>query len=214
MSRRKHVLQSMEQAIEEPAEGQHIVRAVGSRGSNIMEVAFPDGRTTLCLLPAKFHKKLWIKKGNYLIVTEDGAEADGRVTGEILAVLFGDHVKQLKRMPGVWPPEFAKRSSETASQAAEQLAALGIAESDTDAADDSQDAGDSRRAASSAAGEATAAEAAAEEPGEGGATSPLHAAGEGSGSGSSSEDDLPPIPRFHNRKIIEYEISESESDDD
>jgi probable RNA-binding protein EIF1AD len=66
------------------------------------QVAFPDGRTTLCLLPAKFHKKLWIKKGNYLIVTEDGAEADGRVTGEILAVLFGDHVKQLKRMPGVW----------------------------------------------------------------------------------------------------------------
>ena len=25
-----------------------------------------------------------------------------RVTGQILAVLFADHVKQLKRMPGVW----------------------------------------------------------------------------------------------------------------
>ncbi len=65
---------------------------------------FPDGRSTLCLLPAKFHKKLWVKNGNYLIV-EDAPEAAGegsRVTGQILAVLFADHVKQLKRMEGVW----------------------------------------------------------------------------------------------------------------
>ena len=65
---------------------------------------FPDGRSTLCLLPAKFHKKLWVKKGNFLVI-EDAPEAAGegsRVTGQILAVLFADHVKQLKRMPGVW----------------------------------------------------------------------------------------------------------------
>lgn len=65
---------------------------------------FPDGRATLCLLPAKFHKKLWVKKGNFLII-EDAPEAAGegsRVTGQILAVLFADHVKQLKRMEGVW----------------------------------------------------------------------------------------------------------------
>lgn len=65
------------------------------------QVEFPDGRTALCLLPAKFHKKLWVKKGNYLVV-EGAAEEDTRVTGEISAVLFADHVKQLKRMPGVW----------------------------------------------------------------------------------------------------------------
>lgn len=66
-----------------------------------MQVEFPDGRKTLCLLPAKFHKTLWIKKGNYLIV-EDCAEADSRVTGQIVAVLFADQVKQLKRLKGVW----------------------------------------------------------------------------------------------------------------
>ena len=69
------------------------------------QVEFPDGRCTLCMLPAKFHKKLWIKKGNFLMV-EEAAEARGaegsRVTGHILTVLFADHVKQLKRMPGVW----------------------------------------------------------------------------------------------------------------
>lgn len=38
MSRRKHLLQSLEQEVEPPGEGQHIVRALGSRGSNIIEV--------------------------------------------------------------------------------------------------------------------------------------------------------------------------------
>ena len=37
------------------------------------QVEFPDGRATLCLLPAMFHKKLWVKKGNYLVV-EDAPE--------------------------------------------------------------------------------------------------------------------------------------------
>ena len=37
--------------------------------------------------------------------------------------------------------------------------------------------------------------------------------GEGSASDSSSEDDLPPIPRFNNRKVIVYEVSDTDSDD-
>lgn len=68
------------------------------------QVEFPDSRSTLCLLPAKFHKKLWIRKGSFLIV-EDAPEASSegqRVTGFVAAVLYADHVKQLRRMPGVW----------------------------------------------------------------------------------------------------------------
>ena len=39
MSRRKHVtLNALQQEVEPPGEGQHIVRAVGSRGSNLIEV--------------------------------------------------------------------------------------------------------------------------------------------------------------------------------
>lgn len=47
------------------------------------QVEFPDGRSTLCLLPAKFHKKLWICKGSYCIIEEQAAAAEGerRVTG-------------------------------------------------------------------------------------------------------------------------------------
>ena len=65
------------------------------------QVEFPDGRRTLCLLPARFHKKLWVKNGNFLIV-EEAEDAEGRVTGQIVAVLFAEHVKELKRMAGVW----------------------------------------------------------------------------------------------------------------
>lgn len=37
---RKHVLQkSLQEDVEPPKEGQHIVMAIGSRGSNIMEVS-------------------------------------------------------------------------------------------------------------------------------------------------------------------------------
>lgn len=44
--------------------------------------------------------------------------------------------------------------------------------------------------------------------------------GEGAGasggeeSGSDSEDDLPPIQRINNRRVIEYEVSESESEEE
>lgn len=100
MSRRKH-LEVLQQSIEVPALGQHLVRAIGSRGSNLIEVEYPDGRSTLCLLPAKFHKKLWIKKGNYLYI-EDVKESDSRVTGQIVRVLFEDDVKALRKIDGIW----------------------------------------------------------------------------------------------------------------
>lgn len=65
------------------------------------QVEFPCGRRTLCLIPARFHKKLWIKNGNFLIVEEVEA-IDAAVSGQIVKVLYADHVKQLQRIPGVW----------------------------------------------------------------------------------------------------------------
>lgn len=56
------------------------------------------------MMPARFNKKLWVRRGGYLII-EDSPEAgtDGdAVTGTIVAVLYDDHVKELKRLPGVW----------------------------------------------------------------------------------------------------------------
>ena len=39
--------------------------------------------------------------------------------------------------------------------------------------------------------------------------------GEGSSDGySSSDDDLPPIPRFQNRKVVMYAVTDSDSEDE
>ncbi|KAK2077849.1 hypothetical protein QBZ16_003717 [Prototheca wickerhamii] len=66
-----------------------------------MEVEFPDGKRTLCIIPAKFHKKLWIRNGSYLMVEAD-RDIEAAVSGQVTRVLFDEHVKQLQRMPGVW----------------------------------------------------------------------------------------------------------------
>mmetsp|Transcript_26616 Transcript_26616/g.36747 ORF Transcript_26616/g.36747 Transcript_26616/m.36747 type:complete len:144 (-) Transcript_26616:22-453(-) len=85
-------------------EHETILRVVSLRGSNIIEVEFPDGSTTLCRMPQKFNKMLWVKRGSFL-VAEIG-EADGKVNGEVTRVLYADQIKQLKKQAGVWPPEF------------------------------------------------------------------------------------------------------------
>ncbi len=65
------------------------------------QVEYPDGRTTLCLLPSKFHKKFWIKRGTFLII-EAAEGVEDRISGQIVGVLYEAHVKRLKRMEGVW----------------------------------------------------------------------------------------------------------------
>jgi hypothetical protein len=56
-------------------------------------------------MPARFNRKLWVRRGGYLLIepSEAAAQDDGtRVTGTIAAVLYDDAVKALRRMPGVW----------------------------------------------------------------------------------------------------------------
>ena len=51
-----------------------------------META--DQRQLLCLLPARFHKKLWIRRGSFVIIREgDAAEGEAKVTATIEAIL-------------------------------------------------------------------------------------------------------------------------------
>lgn len=103
---RKHV--TSPDYVEPPRDGQEIVRAVGSRGSNLIEVELAGGECTLCLLPAKFNKKLWVKRGGYLIVALGDAEGTQSVKGTIVHVLYEDDVRRLKSMPDVWPAAFCK----------------------------------------------------------------------------------------------------------
>lgn len=95
-----------QQELVPPTARQQIVRAKLSRGSNIFEAETADGRDLLCFLPAKFNKKLWIKRGGYIIVEEGDAGVEDKVTATIVKVLYEPDVKALKKLSGVWPAEF------------------------------------------------------------------------------------------------------------
>lgn len=94
-----------------PGENEFIMEVVESRGSNIFEVKAPDGKKELTMLPKKFHKLIWVKRGEFLIVLrESGDEQEGGVKSMIQHVLNKDHIKNLETI-GLWPAEFLLRSS-------------------------------------------------------------------------------------------------------
>jgi len=69
MSRsRKHVTAQALDYFPTPEEGEKIVRVVSIRGSNILEVEYPEGDKVLALMPAKFNKVIWVKRGMWLLI--------------------------------------------------------------------------------------------------------------------------------------------------
>ena len=53
-----------------------------------------------CLLPAKFSKRFWIKRGNFVVieftVANDGT-SEGKSRGTITHILYPDQLKRLRR---------------------------------------------------------------------------------------------------------------------
>jgi probable RNA-binding protein EIF1AD len=78
---RKSVTDDYLNGLPEPEEGQFVAKAGASRGGNVIEVLVPDSgslaearESSLAILPTKFRKLIWIKRGDFLIVS--GATAD------------------------------------------------------------------------------------------------------------------------------------------
>lgn len=126
------------------------------------------------------------------MIIENVEDVDAAVTGQIVNVLFADDVKQLKKKEGVWPPEFMQPTVPVhTGAAADGTAGTGSSAVDVDAVADDLD----RRLHCSTDADADAGK-------------------ESSSSSSSEEDDsLPALVKIQNRKIIEYAVSESDSDD-
>ncbi|GBG34477.1 S1-like domain-containing protein C146.08c [Hondaea fermentalgiana] len=108
---RKHVETDMLEGLPEPGEGEEIVRVEALCGGNMLEVLSPDGEKALCLLPAKFRKLVWIKRGNFLIASKSDEDyltatgAKGRVKYTVVHILFKDQIKHL-RQADLWPVSF------------------------------------------------------------------------------------------------------------
>lgn len=156
------------------------------------QVEYPDGKSTLCIMPAKFNKKLWVCRGGFVVIEESKEAQDdrnSRITGTIATVLYGDHIKVLRKMQGVWPVEFEAGVRSTASD-------QGL--KDTHTALPVEDFGGEIASGSS--------KAVASQENDGNSSS---------GSSSSGDDSsLPPLHQNNNRKVIYHAVSDTDSDDD
>ena len=117
--RRKHVRSQRTDLAPTLSEGEEVCRVVDIRGGNQVEVLRPDGECTQTLIrvPSKFSRVLWMRKGTYVVsrfvgVDPDAAESNvaiGKVTGELVRVLYADQIREMRKMTtgsSSWPAAF------------------------------------------------------------------------------------------------------------
>ncbi|KAF8979096.1 hypothetical protein BGZ46_005807 [Entomortierella lignicola] len=136
MSRRKQVPTDILTDIPEIEEGQQFARVLGTRGKNIHEVQLKDGQELLVNLPPKFRSLVWVKRGSYVIIQHADEEDKTKVAGDIVAILFPDHIKQYKQQ-GIWPFE-----DQLSSNTNNGSSAAAAAEDDQDDQSDGDDQDD------------------------------------------------------------------------
>jgi probable RNA-binding protein EIF1AD len=94
-----------------PEENELVVRVKAPRGGNVIEIICGDGTEGLAVLPTKFRKLVWIKRGDYVIVAgasadiETAAGATGAIRFRVVHVLYREQIKFIKNA-GMWPPSF------------------------------------------------------------------------------------------------------------
>ena len=103
---RKHLQDEMDEDVE-VGEGQEIVRMTEPRGTNIVEVeGAPGGERTLCMIPRRFNKLVWVKRGDMLVVERIAEDArPDKVRAILVRPVFPKQqrrLRKLNRWPAVW----------------------------------------------------------------------------------------------------------------
>lgn len=113
---RKSVMESYLNEVPELEEGQLIAKVIASRGSNILEITASTGEESLAMLPTKFRKLIWVKRGDFVVVSGSSGDVtiatgqEGKVKYSIVHILSQDHIKELKKK-GTWPGSFEVNSA-------------------------------------------------------------------------------------------------------
>ena len=116
---RKGVTSDVLDGLPEPEEGESIVQVVGLRGSNLMEIVCADGSSSLAMLPNKFRKLIWVKRGDYLIAASAEGDVEtvnkkggkqGKVKYMVSHILYKPQIKHLTQR-GLWPARFASAAA-------------------------------------------------------------------------------------------------------
>ena len=118
---RKSVTQSFLDDLPLPEEDEFIAKINHSRGGNIFEVTLQTNEVSLALLPTKFKKLIWMKRGDFVILSK--AERDVEVTtGKSAGVKYLiqhilneeqiKNIKKEKKWPENWPQSEVKSLEE------------------------------------------------------------------------------------------------------
>eukprot|EP00934_Nitzschia_sp_Nitz4_P005109 Nitzschia sp. Nitz4//scaffold19_size178191//175277//175917//NITZ4_002018-RA/size178191-augustus-gene-0.90-mRNA-1//1//CDS//3329540804//5099//frame0 len=142
---RKHLTDTVLHGLPEPGPEEQIARVVATRGGNQFDICVPNDDTQyLALLPTKFHKLVWVKRGDYVIVhvgdaNEEGedetTEAASGIRHMITHILYKDQVKHLQNK-GLWPEDDPSFASGTMEDNPVEEADDGIVYNDDDNDDD------------------------------------------------------------------------------
>lgn len=105
-SYRKGVKQQYAFSLPLPDENSAIVRITASRGSNIFDVVLPSGEQSLAMMPTKFRKLIWVKRGDYVMVDSALADAttaqgEAKVKYLITHILSKEQIKHIQEN-GLW----------------------------------------------------------------------------------------------------------------
>ena len=81
-------------------------QVVAGRGNNLHEVTDPSGQSFLVSMPTKFRKNVWIKRGDFVVVTP--IEEGDKVKAEICTILYKDQIRFIKS-ENRWPEGFSNQ---------------------------------------------------------------------------------------------------------
>lgn len=105
-SYRKGVAQQYTDAHPLPDENARVVRITASRGSNLFDIELQTGEPALAMLPTKFRKLIWVKRGDYVLVSSASADAttlegDAKVRYLIVHILSKEQIRHIQS-EGLW----------------------------------------------------------------------------------------------------------------
>ena len=81
-------------------------QVVAGRGNNLHEVVNEKEETFLVSMPTKFRKNVWIKRGDFVLVSP--IEEGDKVKAEIITILYKEQIKHIKN-ENLWPEGFEKQ---------------------------------------------------------------------------------------------------------
>ena len=84
----------------------------------------PDSSRTLCRIPSKFSKILWVRAGSFIVArfeeeALDESSHDAKVTGEMTRALYHTQMKEMRRA-NRWPALFAETETKDAERVTEK----------------------------------------------------------------------------------------------